>query len=62
VQYAEQQDWHDFADLCFTDAPRLAKLMAEAADGLMPGPTLSTSIKKDVFDVLLTNVRARTRS
>ena len=57
MQYCEENDWHEFRDLCFTDAPRLSKLMAEAADGIMPEPLLQLQIKKDVFDVLLQNVR-----
>jgi hypothetical protein len=31
--------------------------MAEAADGLMPEPNVNTQVNKDVFDVLLHNVR-----
>ena len=57
VQYCEENDWQDFGGLAFRDAQRLAKLMAAAADSLMPEPTLSTNLKKDVFDVLLQNVR-----
>jgi hypothetical protein len=31
--------------------------MAAAADDLMPEPALTADLKKDVFDVLLQNVR-----
>lgn len=57
MQYCEESDWQDFGGLAFRDAQRLSKLMAAAADSLMPEPTLSTNLKKDVFDVLLQNVR-----
>lgn len=35
----------------------MAKLMAEAADNLLPDPDIDASLNKDVFDVMLHNVR-----
>lgn len=32
--------------------------MSEAADGLMPEASLTANLNKDVFDVLLQNVRS----
>lgn len=32
--------------------------MSEAADGLMPEASLNANLNKDVFDVLLQNVRS----
>lgn len=35
--------------------------MSEAADGLMPEASLTANLNKDVFDVLLQNVRSTAR-
>jgi hypothetical protein len=56
VQYCEENDWHDFFNMCRSNAQRISKLMAEAADDLMPEPAMTANLKKDVFDVLLHNV------
>ena len=57
MQYCEENDWQDFFHECCTNAQRMSKLIAEAADDLMPEPALTANLKKDVFDVMLHNVR-----
>ena len=37
----------------------MAKLMAEAADELMPTAHVEATVNKDVFDILLQNVRVQ---
>jgi hypothetical protein len=58
VQYCEENEWEKFYSQSFKNAQRLAKVMCEAADGLLPEASLNANLNKDVFDVLLQNVRA----
>ena len=62
LQYCEENDWLDFYQRTVTNVQRMTKLMAEAADDLMPEPAHTANLKKDVFDVMLHNVRPLCRT
>jgi hypothetical protein len=57
MQYCEENGWIEFYKSARSNAQRLSKLMAEAADEILPEPALTANLNKDVFDVLLHNVR-----
>lgn len=57
LQYCSENEWEDFYTAARSNAQRLSKLLAEAADEVMPDPSLTAKLNRDVFDVLLHNVR-----
>lgn len=57
LQYCSENEWEDFYVVARANAQRLSKLLAEAADEVMPDPSLTANLNRDVFDVLLHNVR-----
>lgn len=57
LQYCSENEWEDFYVAARANAQRLSKLLAEAADEVMPDPSLTANLNRDVFDVLLHNVR-----
>lgn len=57
LQYCTENDWETFYAMARANAQRLSKLIAEAADEVMPEPSLTANLNRDVFDVLLHNVR-----
>lgn len=57
MQYCDENDWQDFFKMCCCNAQRASKLLSDAADDLLPEAALTATLQKDVFDVLLHNVR-----
>lgn len=58
MQYCTENEWEDFYRSARANAQRLSKLISEAADEVMPEPSLTANLNRDVFDVLLHNVRS----
>lgn len=57
MQYCAENGWDDFAVQCRKNVSRMSKMMSDSADELMPQADVGSAINKDVFDVLLHNVR-----